>query len=246
MVDLVAGGDGTTHRRGLGIDVTTGRAGQLTQVAGQRGHHVYHRVAGLPVVDGCFIPDGSRGPMQIDSLGHAFTFPATTNQTFNLLWAGGAIPPADERAPNRRAASAVLDGVDYSTSGHGCLAMHANKGLTLDLDQIRRLHPRSSLSRFTCMVGNNWKLSPEDADRPPLPAKFYIIVDGLQRYTRTTEASGSRVEVPLDGSERFLTLVAVDGGSAIRANWILVGDPLVELVAGETLAQRNRKMRSLT
>ena len=64
----VAGGDGTTHRRGAGIDVTSGRAGFLRQVGNLKGDRTYHPVPGLHAVDGCFVPDenvllpAGRGP----------------------------------------------------------------------------------------------------------------------------------------------------------------------------------------
>ena len=36
------------------------------------GDGKYHRVEGLPFVDGVFIPDGRAGPVQVDSAGHTF------------------------------------------------------------------------------------------------------------------------------------------------------------------------------
>ena len=237
VVDLVAGGDGTTHHRGIGIDAATGKAGMLPQVAVERGDYAYHRVPGLPVVDGCFIPDGSRGPMQTDSGGHRFAFPATTNETFNLIWTGGEIPAGDKRSGTGRAMSTVLDGVDYSKPGHACLAMHAGKGLTLDLDEVRRLHPLSKLSRLTCTVGNSWAPLPGDQGKPPLAAKFYVIIDGQHRFTLTIQASGAHVEVPLARSDRFVTLVTAAGGMDINANWILVADAVIDLAAADKVQQ---------
>ena len=110
----------------------------------------YHRVEGLPFVDGVFVP-GNRGPVQVDSAGHTFdAFGNAFNETWHYVWAGGTIPVSDPR----RTISAVLDGVDYSSSGHGLLYMHANKGITFDLDAIRRANPGDKLVRFRTVVGN--------------------------------------------------------------------------------------------
>ena len=79
-----------------GIDPTNGRPTDTWPPTGRHvvaGDGKYHRVEGLPFVDGVFIPDGRLGPVQIDSAGHIFDdFPASCNQTGYHVWAGGAIP----------------------------------------------------------------------------------------------------------------------------------------------------------
>ena len=64
LVDLVAGGDGTSNHRNLAIDPSTGRVTD-TPLQCSRNHANYlksdgafHRVEGLTAVDGVFIPDG--------------------------------------------------------------------------------------------------------------------------------------------------------------------------------------------
>ena len=77
LVDVAAGGNGFSGRRGRGIDPTNGRV-SLTHpsVNGEKdwlvGDGKYHRVEGLPFVDGVFIPDGRLGPVYTDSAGHLF------------------------------------------------------------------------------------------------------------------------------------------------------------------------------
>jgi hypothetical protein len=152
LVDAVAGGDGFSGRRNRGIDPTTGRTvDALREVEVLLGDGRYHRAEGLPFVDGVFIPDGRRGPIQTDSAGHTFDeFGSAMNETWHCIWAGGVIPVNDPR----RTMSAVLGGVDYSSSDHGLLYMHANKGITFDLDAIRRANPGSRPVRFRASVGS--------------------------------------------------------------------------------------------
>jgi hypothetical protein len=153
LVDVVAGGDGFSGRRNRGIDPTTGQTVAATaQAKILLGDGRYHRVEGLSFVDGVFIPDGRRGgPVQTDSAGHTFdAFGNAFNETLHYIWAGGAIP-ADESG---RVVPTVLGGVDYGSSGHSLLFMHANKGITFDLDAIRRANPSAKPVRFRAVVGN--------------------------------------------------------------------------------------------
>ena len=97
LVDVVAGGDGFSGRRGHGIDATNGRPTDAwpkdPDDANVTGDGKYHRALGLPFVDGVFIPDGRLAPVRIDSAGHTFAdCPETCNQTGFPVWAGGAIP----------------------------------------------------------------------------------------------------------------------------------------------------------
>jgi hypothetical protein len=153
LADVVAGGDGSSGRRNRGIDPTTGRivaAPPERKILVSDGR--YHRVEGLPFVDGVFIPDcRRRTPVQTDSAGHTFeAFDTAFNETWHCVWAGGAIPVGTPA----RVIPTQLDGVDYSSPGHGLLYMHANKGVTFDLDAIRRANPGYRLVQFRTVVGN--------------------------------------------------------------------------------------------
>jgi hypothetical protein len=152
LVDVVAGGNGFSGRRNRGIDPITGRRVDTPPKAKTLiGDRRYHRAEGLPFVDGVFIPDNRRVPVQIDSAGHTFdAFGNAFNETSHDVWAGGPIPPDG----SGRIIPTVLGGVDYASSGHGMLFMQANKGITFDLDAIRRANPSYKLTRFRTVVGN--------------------------------------------------------------------------------------------
>jgi len=116
VVDLISGGDGTSHRCGVGIDMKTGDWGELPAGGEVIPDGQYHRVPSLPVTDGVFIPDSAGGPATIDSAGHQFNSPTSYRGSFMPLWAGGPIPlPPPGNAP----ISSTLAGVDYSQGGHG-------------------------------------------------------------------------------------------------------------------------------
>jgi hypothetical protein len=224
VVDLVAGGDGTRHRRGVGIDPLTGELVTRHPIGDFTGDGKYHHTVALPVVDGCFVPNGRSGPVQVDSIGDRFAFPVTSGMSFNRVWAGGAIPSRG------RPLFTMLAGVDYAQPGHGLLFIHSNTGLTLDLAAIRRLHPGASLSNFHCVVGNSFVPLPEDGGAEPR-AEAHVVVDGKQRFHRAGFSNKDRpfrINVPLAAADRFLTLATTDGGHRTKFNWVLWADPIIE------------------
>ena len=182
LVDVVAGGDGYSGRRNHGINVTNGRPTDK-QPPGESyslvGDGKYHRVEELPFVDGVFVPDGRTGRVQIDSAGHIFDgFPASPPLTGLHVWAGGEIPDSPNGKKTGVSFSAKLADIDYSSSGHGVLWLHANKGITFDLEAIRRANPGSKLVRF-CAVAGDCETDPATTHL----ADIWVFVDGHVRFS---------------------------------------------------------------
>jgi len=217
VVDLICGGDGTTRRRGVDIDAT-GHAGAFVQVGAIKGDRLYHRIANVPVLDGCFIPDGRIGSVQIDSASHLFAFPATSDRSMENICTGGPIP-----AWGKRPGSSLL--AEYATPEHSVLSMHANRGLTLDLAAIRRFHPGTALAGFRCLVGNILTSAPAHAK-----ATLYVIVDGQPRLQKVFSNLDGLfpVEVALGAEDRFLTLAVTENGSGINELGTMFADASLE------------------
>jgi hypothetical protein len=237
VTDLVSGGDGTTRRRGIGISTLTGEIGGLPPVEGITGDGAYHRVSGYPVIDGAFVPCGSKPGEHagevVDSAGDTFNFSASANLGYNNIYTGGTIP-----SPNATRFRTALDGVDYSSPEHGIIFIHANGALTLNLDAIRRIYPDRSLTAFRCRVGNSCPAEMDSAtkgrDRMPVAAA-HVLVDGISRWSNPhfTVAEGSLVvNIPLKKSDHFLTLASTDAGRTNHHDWILWADAKLDLAAG--------------
>jgi hypothetical protein len=147
----------------------------------------------------------------------------------------GAYAPAGSSAPGNAAHAGsvgtfptVLGGVDYASPRHRGLFMHANKAITFDLEAIRRANPNCRQIRFRSVVGNTETLS---ANGAAVSADVWVLVDGQPRFRRR-EINGFSGAMPvnilLGGNDRFLTLVATDGGNGIQGDWIMFGDPRIE------------------
>ena len=75
--------------------------------------------------------------------------------------------------------SAKLAGIDYSSPGHGLLLLHANKGITFDLEAIRRRIPARNWCGF-CAVAGERETDPATTDL----ADIWVLVDGQVRFQR--------------------------------------------------------------
>jgi hypothetical protein len=223
VADLVAGGDGTTHRRNGMIDPLTGATGPMPLTRQIDTDYLYHRVSSLPVIDGCFIPNGEKGDVQVDSAGHRFPVPATDGRTYDMIFSGNHVPrPGNHKLPIPTA----LDHVDYSQPDHWLVYLHANVGLTFDLAALRRLHPDSALTQFHAVVGNVLGKNNKDARTWEL----FVLADGALRLHRKFHgADVLPIAVPLSNSDRALTLVITDGGATNGGDDILFGDPAFEM-----------------
>jgi hypothetical protein len=221
LADVVAGGDGFSGRRNCGIDPRSGLAvDKVPDGPGEEyssiGDAKYHRVAGLPFVDGVFVPQPSRA-VQLDSAGHVFKwFPTSEGMTGGTVWAGKEGNNVTE-----------LGGVEYNSPGHGVLSMHANKGVTFDLDAIRRANPGWKPVRFRAVTG----MGPRKVEGSVF-ADLWVFVDGEVRFQRreiNTYSGAMPAMVPLGDKDRFLTLAATDGGDSIQWDHTIFGDPRLEM-----------------
>jgi hypothetical protein len=220
MVDLICGGDGSTHLRNGSIDQRTGDSGQLLSMstAGVAPSD-YHQVPRLQVVDGCFVPNGKD---IVDSARHTFDFGATNARTLYTIRAGGTVP-----WPNPgETFTGVLGGVDYSQPNHALILFHPNIGITFDLDAIRRIHPGLKVADFRAVIGNTCP-----GPSRGISAHVRVLVDGVSRSelpALTHNDGGVNLRVSLADADRFLTIAITDSRKTVVRNWIILGDPQLE------------------
>ncbi len=224
LADIVAGGNGFSCHRDAGIDPRNGLLTHTPATQGifLEGDRKYHHIKASPFIDGVFIPDGRVPLVQIDSAGHTFgKFHNYGNATAGPIWVPGTHP---------NTIRTELGGIDYATPGHAALIMHSNVGLTFDLRAIRQANPTCKFVQFRALTGNT-EISSQTGS--PVYAAVHVFVDGQVRFQRKQingQSGCFSVLVPIGGNDRFLTLVASDGGNDMVADWIVFGDPRLELI----------------
>lgn len=204
-------------------------------------HGGFHVAKGyLPIpshsfIDGIFIPDGDT-PQVVSSRGDVFEECPDTSGIYNMDLL--ANPKAEIFRTDLREGTIQFNGRDYTEeSGRSCIVMHANHGLTFDLEAIRRSFNRD-IARFSAQVG-----IADLKEDCPCNADFWVLVDGQVRYSlRQYKQKGvlNDVAVDIKNTDRFLTLVTTDGGDpdnpqgsfyerAISCDWCIFTEPVLIL-----------------
>jgi hypothetical protein len=160
-----------------------------------------------PYVDGIFVPNNENAELIVSTRGDIFKGVPKTSGLHSIdlvvnpepgLFAGGS-----------RSGTIEFDGQVYGAGGKPCINMHANIGLTFDLDAIRK-HYQCGINRFTSRIG----IADLNEDYA-CNADFYVLLDGRICYSlRQYKQKGALndVSVEINDTDRFLTLVTTDGG----------------------------------
>ena len=224
---------------GLGLSVTSGQLVPATQWAGAdqvtQGHFVRTDGSGgtadLTFVDGVFLPKNNT---PIDSNGTMFAFPNTTGWRWDAIRNAFAIYQDHYGLKEIRLA-------DHPGVSRRGLGLHANQGITFDLDAIR--NTGNQFAAITGVAGIN-----DDAPSN-VPLEIWVIVDGQQRYRHPFTFGGefNAFSIPLGTDDHLLTLASADVGSntarhGVIADAYLVPEPTsIALVAFALLGLRGRR-----
>ena len=201
LANLASGGDGIS-RPGSDATINPQTGLQSKQIKKDRAvSNDYVAIKWNPYVDGVFVPNG-KTPQTVTSEGHAFLSCPPTNGTFyyNIVV---------YQQPSTEIASMVLDGIRYGYSNHPGMFMHANVGITYDLNSIRQFGPEGDLV-FRSKIGVSEVDTPREFN-----ADFWVLVDGQVRYEKrnvNTIGLCDEIRIILKPQDRFLTLVTTDGG----------------------------------
>ncbi|HOK66813.1 MAG TPA: NPCBM/NEW2 domain-containing protein [Anaerohalosphaeraceae bacterium] len=234
VADLTAGGSGIKPTKAnVWLDPKTGYS--EASIHEHDTSDSFLPIPSNPYVDGLFVPGGRNSPPIISSQQHRFEECPPTSGVFyaNL----GVNPdPSYLRIPGRREGILSFQDTLYGTPEHPCLVMHANLGITYDLQAVRKEFSEWKLAAFTAKIGI------ADLKEPyPCNADFWVLVDGKVRYSlRNCRQKGTLTEiaVSLNEQDRFLTLITTDGGDpdvpriyerAISCDWCVFAEPVLEL-----------------
>lgn len=200
LADIIGGGNGLgSGTFGNGIDprnavVQTRKFGNLENVNPNK-----FTKSKFPFVDGVFVADGANGlgRVPISSTGITVTgIPGTSRNAWDHIRHG---PVGSQH-------SSQLDGIDFTKEGNTSLGIHANAGITFDLEAIRKAAGDKEM-RFSTRVGYFGAEGEYRAD-------VWVFVDGREAYSykHLQRAKGLQdINISLPETARFLTLLATDG-----------------------------------
>ena len=227
LADVVGGGNGYgTGRLGQGIDPASGRP--LAGIQGKRRHT--RREGFIPLedhryIDGVFVPTGATSVGQsgvaVSSTGLMFDrVPTTDGSYYDGIFNGAQFASQGQARPGK------LNGEFYGTPERPALSLHPNAGITFDLHAINGDNPGVFAKSFRALCGISETAGSTHRQR----TDFWVLVDGEVSYHHQClpgEFSTGLINVRLDSSARFLTLITTCAGDPTGC-WGFFGNPTLE------------------
>lgn len=240
LVDVVNGYDHHTFRLAAGIAPDTGQAYQQEWFAANEAYPrsrkgTYHVTNWHPMVDGVFIPESSGRSVQIDSAGRTVALVKNGANTSGPIWSRRRIDDPSRIVFHENFwGGATLERVleRLGACEWGMIGLHANVGITFDLNSIRSMYAENPI-RFRTVIANldnSDEHRPGKTDEKRFVADFRLLVDGKLRRSRLGfgRTDGDLfISIPLRDTDRFLTIVTTDAGHYWYDQVVLI-DPLLE------------------
>ena len=193
LSDIFCGGNGLgTGNPEESINPVTGEI-VVCKAEDREGDGRYIPIPERRFVDGVFVPNGS-GKVIVSSENHVFSECPPTNNIFYF-------------EPHKGIDEDRLNFVGSDDHPRPSLMLHANLGVTFDLNEFRAEYPVAEVTRF-----KSWFGIARNADREP-NADVWVLVDGQVRFSHNDLREKGRpysVEVDLKPSDRFLTLAVTE------------------------------------
>ena len=218
LLDIVAGGNGTGHRREHGIDPVTGMDDprSSTSIAAAATANTAP-VTWHKLIDGVFIPDGRAGAGAARfgraRLRRVSARPDGT--TYGSIWARAADVEVREAANEGGIGSTPSAAASSSCPrAAACWASAPTRASRSTSRPCGKMYQDVRPARFRAIGG---------LVRCPLPlpagrrlADLWVFVDGQLKFNRMhlrPQDGAVKMDVELGPSDRFLTLVSTDGGN---------------------------------
>jgi hypothetical protein len=228
LADIVAGGNGLgTGTRGHGIHPGTG-----TLTSGETGFvtvESHDRLIPVPTsrfIDGVFVPSSEVATVTTTGIRVAGITP-TSGQTWDYLKSG----------PSSGATVNTIDGVEYASAPHQMLGMHANKGITFDLQAMRSDYIFGD-SHLRAILGHGGAMDQSQLD-------FAAYLDGrqvLEHLHVRAQQSGLVIDIRIPEAARFLTLIVTEGGQGISHDQAIFGNPQIVPNKSEEISRSRRAL----
>ncbi len=233
LADVIGGGNGFgAGNPDMVIDPATGKFTEYVErgKSTRSANSTYNPVAPLKYVDGVFVPNSNGGPLVVSSLGTQMTPGPRTSGCFrkditvlNKVYRseGGNLTDHD---------------IKYGYPFHPAISMHANLGITFDLEAIRKDLPANvDIAGFEalCAVA----VSPNETDLNDRGmSDFWILIDGKEQksYQAVKPGFSQWTQLAITPGNRFLTILTTDhrqnaDQDPIQLDRCFFGDPVLRL-----------------
>ena len=253
IADLIGGGNGLGDGKVTkSIDPENGKISDWKLADERYGDGTYREVDGSEYIDGVFVPDGGEGPVVISSKGHEWNGPDTSGFfKYNLM---SSLPVAVDNkeflyidllngrsdimlkaAMDGEVKSCILKPMSWkgNASNYNSLFMHANLGVTIDLDNVRKILPEESVSSFKSEFGIYDIATLEGSSIDNVMVDVWVLVDGEVRLSGMKLRAGQikDIDIELEASDKFLSLVVTEcaEGNGSSYDWGVFVNPRFEL-----------------
>ena len=189
----------------------------------------------MALVDGVFVPDSREGLVQITSAGHTFDGFADGREVFWGNIFNGAWHASDKAIKHQL----KLNGQTYGTPDNPAISIHANQGITFDLQAIRQTLPGGRILRLTSLFGVSETVAVAPAFDPKAGINLgkvscWVLIDGKERFNRNSVSylhGAIEIDVDINDADRFLTLVVTESDDRRAFDWALFAKPslLIEM-----------------
>lgn len=225
LADVVNGGNGFgTGRAGTCIHPQTGRQLAADQLAStpwnvqwEKAEAYLKAVPELPFVDCVIVPGRDGGNLPLTTTGVRLSdFP---RQLGSLRW-----PIQTQSYYNDY--TLALNGQTVGTAEQPVLLIHANCGITFDLEAMRQSMPGAKFTAFKTLCGiSETRIEPQS----DATAQVRIYLDGREVFNRTLpHRLDSAIPVSVDLTTqvaRFLTLLVTSGQGSNDNDWCVFAEP---------------------
>ena len=236
LADIVGGGNGFgTGEINRGIN-NRGKFDLLDDVGALEKVNSFLYLKDIQFIDSIFVPNGAT---KIDSADNIYPDFEPTNDKFCLGILNGAWHQHRDGSVPRHALR--LNNIEYGSIEHPAIYIHANQGITFDLQAIQH-YTQMKVNKFTAICGLSdsygdytakiLKVRKRVVNEPK--ASFYILVDGQERFVlqdTTYKHDPTVISIDISSEDRFLTLATTQGsGSSNEGDWTLFAEPFLELL----------------
>ena len=230
LADMISGGDGFgSGEAGEAVHPTNGSTvkGSTSGIDADK-YDTYFRAENR-YVDGVFIPRDLNTQV-VSSTGIKITDAPVGGKSASWDYI--------KYGPSQGATTTLIDGVDYGKPPNYMLGVHANKGFTIDLNEVRERHSFNT-GVFKTVIGHGGAIGMSTVD-------FAIYLDGKSHFKKQAvkaQEAGTEISIPLSSGDRFLTILVTEGKDGISHDQGVLGNPRFEVGADPLFQQQLRQRK---